>query len=54
MVRLFISDRILIDETFCNGGIVVNENGKIEEVLKSRAEVEKWLESINNVEVNTN
>lgn len=52
MVRLFISDRILIDGSFYNGGIVVNSDGKIENVFKIRAQVDEWLESASNVEVN--
>lgn len=51
MVRLFVSDRILIDGDFCKGGIVANDNGQIEEVFKSRAEVDKWLKINNDVEV---
>lgn len=52
MVRLFVSDRIFIDGDFYNGGIVVNSDGKIGEVFRDCAKVEKWLESSENVEVN--
>lgn len=52
MVRLFMSDRIFIDGSFYNGGIVVNNNGKIEEVFKDRTEVDEWLDSSEHVEVN--
>lgn len=52
MVRLFVSDRILIDGSFCDGGIVVNSNGKIEEVFKDRAKVDEWMNSSIHVEVN--
>lgn len=51
MVRLFVSDRILVDGDFCKGGIVASDNGKIEEVFKSRSEVDEWLKVNNDVEV---
>lgn len=50
MVRLFVSDRILVDGSFINGGIVVNADGKIEEVFK-KSELNKWLKSNIHVEV---
>lgn len=42
--RLFVSDRIFVDGNFYNGGIVVNNEGKIGEVLKSQYEVDKWID----------
>lgn len=42
--RLFVSDRIFIGGSFYNGGIVVNNEGKIDEVFKSQAEVKKWID----------
>lgn len=51
MVRLFMSDRILIDGNFYSGGIVVNDDGKIEQVFNDQTEVYKWLDETNNVEV---
>lgn len=51
MVRLFISDRILIDGDFYNGGIAVNGDGKIEEVFKNQTTVDEWLDSTDHVEV---
>lgn len=50
-MRLFVSDRILIDGNFHNGGIVVNDYGQIEEVFKDQAEVNKWLLLAKQVEV---
>lgn len=54
MVRLFVSDRILIDGNFCAGGIVVNNSGTIDEVFKSQNEVEQWLDSNSHIEVINN
>lgn len=51
MVRLFVSDRILIEGNFCNGAIVVNNDGKIDEVFKNRSKVDEWLDANNHVEV---
>lgn len=51
MVRLFVSDRIFIDGSFCNGGIVVNNDGQIEEVFRDPVKVEKWLDLNSHVEV---
>ncbi|XP_031619102.1 uncharacterized protein LOC116338156 [Contarinia nasturtii] len=51
MVRLFVSDRIFIDEDLCNGGIVVNNDGKIEEVFKDPIEVEEWLDANSHTEL---
>lgn len=51
MVRIFVSDRIFVDGNFYNGGIVVNNDGKIEEVFKNSAKVEEWLDSNEHVEV---
>lgn len=53
MVRIFVSDRIFVDNEFCNGGIVVNNDGKVGEILKTRTEVDEWLKTNGNVEVNT-
>lgn len=53
MVRLFVSDRVFVDGNFFNGGIAVNNDGKIEDVFKTRAEVDKWLDSNNHVEVSS-
>lgn len=50
-MRLFVSDRVFIDGSFHNGGIVVNDYGQIEEVFKDQAEVNKWLLSASQVEV---
>lgn len=51
MVRLFVSDRIFVDGNFYNGGIVVNNDGKIAEVFKDSVKVEEWLDSHQHVEV---
>lgn len=51
MVRLFVSDRILVDGRICNGGIVVNKDGKIEEVFKNKTETSEWLNENFHVEV---
>lgn len=51
MVRLFVSDRILIDDQYFNGGIVVNNDGKIDEVFNNRSEVDVWLDANSHVEV---
>lgn len=51
MVRLFVSDRILVDGRFCNGAIVVNKDGKIEEVFKNETETSEWLDENHHVEV---
>lgn len=53
MVRLFVSDRILIDSRICNGGIVVSNDGKIEEVFKNERETSEWLDHNHHVEVST-
>lgn len=47
-----MSDRILVDGDFYNGGILVNNDGKIAEVFKDRIKVEDWLNANSNVEVN--
>lgn len=51
MVRLFVSDRILVDGSFYNGGIVVNDNGQIEEVFTDLVQLNKWLFVARQVEV---
>lgn len=51
MAILFISDRILIDGGFHHGGIVVNNNGKIDEVFKDPMSVNKWLNTNKYVQV---
>lgn len=52
MFRLFVSDCIFVDGNFYNGGILVNRDGKIEEIFHHRNELDEWLKSNNNVEVN--
>lgn len=54
MFRLFISDRIFVDDNFYNGGILVNNDGKIEEIFKDRLKVDDWLSLKKNVEVKVN
>lgn len=51
MVKLFISDRILIDGSFNNGAIAVSNDGKIDGVFKDRAKADQWLEANKHVEV---
>lgn len=51
MVRLFVSDRILVDSRICNGGVVVNNVGKIQEVFKNETETSDWLDQNHHVEV---
>lgn len=51
MVRLFVSDRILVDGRTCAGGIVVNDDGKIDEVLKNQTEIDEWFNKALHVEV---
>lgn len=53
MVRLFVSDRILVDSRISNGGIVVNNDGKIEEVFKNETETSDWLDQNQHVEVSS-
>lgn len=53
MVRLFVSDRILVDSRICNGGIVVNDYGKIEEVFKNEVETSEWLDQNQDVDVSS-
>lgn len=53
MVRLFMSDRILVDGHNCAGGIVVNDDGKFGEIFKTQAETVEWLIRNHHVEVNT-
>lgn len=45
MVQLFVSERIFIDGSFYNGGITVNNEGKIDEIFKHREQVNEWLKS---------
>lgn len=51
MVRLFVSDRILVDGRICSGGIVVNNDGKIEEVFENESETRGWMDGHSYVEV---
>lgn len=53
MVRLFVSDRILVDSRICNGAIVVNNVGKIEEIFKNETETSEWLDQNHHVEVSS-
>lgn len=43
MQRIFISDRMFIENKFVDGGVVVNSNGKIENILNSETELKTWL-----------
>ena len=52
MVRLFVSDRILIDGQICAGGIAVSTDGKIEEVFKNETDTSEWMDKNRHVEVN--
>lgn len=51
MVKLFISDRILIDGSFNNGAIAVSNDGKIDGVFKNRTKADEWLKANKHVEV---
>lgn len=51
MVKLFMSDRILIDGIFYNGAIAVGDDGKIDEVFTNRMKSEEWLSANQHVEV---
>lgn len=51
MVRLFVSDRILVDSRICNGSIVVNNDGKIGEVFTNERETSDWLDRNHHAEV---
>lgn len=51
MVRIFLSDRILIDADFYDSGIAVGSDGKIIEVFKDRTKAEEWIQANSNVEV---
>lgn len=51
MVRLFVSDRIWVDGRICSGAIVVNKDGKIEEVFKNETQTSEWLDENHHVEV---
>lgn len=51
MVRLFVSDRILVDGRICSGSIVVNRDGRIEEIFKNETETSEWLDENSHVEV---
>lgn len=51
MVRLFVSDRIFCDGRFYSGAIAVRNDGKIDELLKSRTEIDEWLTANSHVEV---
>lgn len=53
MVRLFVSDRVLIDGSFCNGGIAVRNDGKIDKVFKDRSQLDQWLDANKHIEVNS-
>lgn len=46
-----MSDRILVDGHSCEGGVAVNDDGKIEEVFLNQTEIEKWLTKNHHVEV---
>lgn len=51
MVRLFVSDLIFVDGNFYNGGILVNDDGKIEDIFKERPKLDEWIKSNDNAEV---
>lgn len=44
MSKLFKSDRVFIDGALRNGAILVNTDGKIEEVFLNASAVEQWLD----------
>lgn len=43
MSKLFVSERIFSENAFVSGGIVVNDDGKIEELLVTQGAVKSWL-----------
>lgn len=43
MSTLFVSERIFSENAFVNGGIVVNADGIIEDLLPTNAAVKLWL-----------
>lgn len=43
MSKLFVSGRIFSDNAFVNGGIVVNDDGIIEDLLVTHTAVNSWL-----------
>lgn len=43
MFKLFVSERIFSENAFVNGGIVVNDNGVIEDLLVTHVAVTAWL-----------
>lgn len=52
MSRLFKSDRIFFDGACHNGGILVNKDGKIEEVFLNPCYLNEWLNENSVEEVN--
>lgn len=54
MSRLFKSDRIFFDGVCHNGGILVNKDGKIEEVFLDPCYLNEWLSTNSVEEVNIN
>lgn len=47
MSNLFISDRIFVSTEFCDGGILIDCNGKIENVFDTREKLDNWLKNNN-------
>lgn len=47
MANLFISDRIFLSNEFCDGGILIDCNGKIESVFNTRGKLNNWLKNNN-------
>lgn len=45
MSNLFLCERICIENSIINGGIVVNANGKIEKLLIGQENVKIWLDT---------
>lgn len=43
LLLLFLSKRIFLDGAFINGGILVTQQGKIQQILASQEEVNSWL-----------
>lgn len=52
MAKLFKSDRVFIDGSFFDGSILVNSEGKIEEVFTDPTTMNEWLRTHAVPEVN--